>query len=205
MEDILEVYKRPYDKKRPLVCIDETTCQLIGEKRTALPMGNGKPKQIDYEYVRNGVAHLFMVMEPLAGKRRVDIGKSHTKKDFAHCLERTAEDHKDAEKIVLVIDNLDTHTLGSLYAAFPPEKARALAERFEIHYTPKHGSWLDMAEIEIGILNRQCLRRRIGNFPELEKQITAWQAERNRGHKKIRWQFTTKDARIKLQHLYPKL
>jgi hypothetical protein len=206
MEDVLETYTLPYNPRRPVVCLDETSRQLIGETRTPIPAGPGHPGMYDYEYVRNGVADLFMMVEPLCGRREVMVSSSRTRTDFARCLQELACRHyPDVEKIILVMDNLNTHSLASLYAAFPPEQARALAERFEIHYTPKHGSWLNMAELEIGIMSRQCLNRRIAEIAEMGDEVQAWVTRRNSRKTTIHWQFTTADARIKLQHLYPKI
>jgi hypothetical protein len=206
MEDVLETYTLPYNPERPVVCLDETNRQLIGETKTPIPAQPGQPCIYDYEYVRNGVADLFMMVEPLRGRREVMVSTSRARKDFAHCLQDLAlRYYPDAEKIILVMDNLNTHSLASLYAAFPPEQARALAERFEIHYTPKHGSWLNMAELEIGVMSRQCLNRRIGTIEEMGDEAHAWVAKRNNRKTTIHWQFTTANARIKLQHLYPKI
>jgi hypothetical protein len=206
MEDVLETYTLPYNPKRPVVCLDETNRQLIGETRTPIPAKPGQPAIYDYEYVRNGVADLFMMVEPLGGLREVMVSSSRTRKDFARCLwELACRHYPDAEKIILVMDNLNTHSLASLYAAFPPEQARFLAERFEIHYTPKHGSWLNMAELEIGVMSRQCLNRRMEEIAAMRDEVQAWVAKRNSRNTTIHWQFTTKDARIKLQHLYPKI
>ena len=204
MEDVLDVYKRPYDRKRPQVCLDETSKQLIGETRTPLPAGPGQEARYDHEYKRNGVANLFMVFEPLGGKRCVKVTERRTKKDWAGCVrEMVDEMYPDAERIVLVMDNLNTHTPASLYEAFPPNEAKRIAERLEIHYTPKHGSWLDMAEIELGILGRQCLDRRIDNAETLAREVKAWEAQRNTAKAKVNWRFTTGDARIRLKKLYP--
>jgi hypothetical protein len=206
MEDVLEVYKRPYNEKRPVVCIDETNRQLIEEILSPRPVRPGQTALHDYEYVRNGVANLFMMFEPLAKRRQVAVTQQRTSKDFAHCLLDLAEvQYPDAEKIVLLMDNLNTHSLGSLYAAFEPETARRLCERFEIHYTPKHGSWLNMAELEIGVMSRQCLGRRIANIEKMASEVQAWVAQRNNQKTAVRWQFATADARIKLQHLYPRI
>jgi hypothetical protein len=206
MEDVLEVYKRPCDPMRPVVCLDETSKQLIGEAVAPVPISTGQVAKYDYEYVRNGVANIFMVFEPLAGKRDVEVTERRTKKDWAQCVRKISDQlYPDAEKIVLVEDNLNTHSPASLYEAFEPAVAKRLADRFEFHYTPKHGSWLDMAEIELGILGRQCLARRIDNIDDLLREAKAWQAARNASGKKVDWQFTTEDARIKLKKLYPSL
>lgn len=204
MEDVLEVYKRPYDPKRPVVCLDETSKQLIGETRTPVPAAPGQVAHYDCEYVRNGVANIFMIFEPLAGQRDVEVTVRRTKKDYAQCLRKLSDErYPDAEIIVLVQDNLNTHSPASLYEAFEPAEAKRLAERFEFHYTPKHGSWLDMAEIELGILGRQCLSQRIDNIEELRRQVNAWEKSRDKADVKVDWQFTTTDARIKLKRLYP--
>ncbi|MBN2294529.1 MAG: IS630 family transposase [Pirellulales bacterium] len=193
MEGVLEVYKRPYDPQRPVVCLDETSKQWIGEVA-----------HYDYEYVRNGVANLFMISEPRAGQREVEVTDRRTKKDYARCLRKIADEmYPDAEVIVLVQDNLNTHSPASLYEAFEPMEARRLMNWFEVHYTPKHGSWLDMAEIELGILGRQCLARRIDNVKGLCREVAAWKTDRNVAGTKVNWQFTTADARIKLRRLYP--
>ena len=206
MEDVLEVYKRPYDPTRPVVCLDETSKQLIGETRPPVPAAPGKVAQYDYEYVRNGVANLFMIFEPLAGQRDVEVTDRRTKKDYAECLRKISDEmYPDAEVIVLVQDNLNTHTPGSLYEAFEPAEAKRLADRFEVHYTPKHGSWLDMAEIELGILGRQCLSRRIEDVGMLRREVKAWEVARDGVDSKVNWQFTTADARIKLKKLYPSI
>jgi hypothetical protein len=206
MEDVLEVYKLPYNEKRPVICLDETNRQLIGETQTPRPVQPGQPALYDYEYVRNGVGNIFMMSEPLAGRREVKVTEQRTKKDFAHCLWYLAVVlYPLAEKIILVMDNLNTHTLASLYAAFEPETARRLCQRFEIHYTPKHGSWLNMAELEIGIMNRQCLDQRIPTLEKMTSEAAAWAAQRNSQKSAVRWQFTTADARIKLQHIYPQI
>src|SRR5450432_2820595 len=180
MEDVLEVYHRPYDERRPLVCLDEASKQLIGETVQPLPAEPGRLERFDYEYVRNGTANLFMISEPLLGWRAVQVTERRTAKDFAEVLRWLVEDvHDEAEKIVLVMDNLNTHKLASLYEAFPAEQARRIAERLEIHYTPKHGSWLNVAEIELSVLSRQCLNRRIESMDELRKEVTAWEEARN--------------------------
>jgi len=205
MEDVLEVYKRPYDEKRPVVCIDETNRQLIGEIRTPRPVQPGQTALYDYEYERNGVANLFMMFEPLTGQREVMVTERRTMQDFARCLRYLAEErYADAEKIIVVMDNLNTHSLASLYTAFEPQEAFRLAQRFEIHYTPKHGSWLNMAELEIGVMSRQCLKRRIPTMEKMASEVQSWVTERNNLKTTVHWQFTTADARIKLMHLYPK-
>ena len=206
MEDVLEVYKRPYDPQRPVVCLDETSKQLIGEVRTPVPAAPGQVTHYDCEYVRNGVANLFMIFEPLAGQRDVEVTERRTKKDYAQRLCKLSDEvYPQAERIVLVQDNLNTHSPASLYEAFAPAEAQRLAERFEFHYTPKHGSWLDMAEIELGILDRQCLSQRIDKIEDLRRQAKAWEKSRDEAKVKVNWQFTTADARIKLKKLYPSL
>ena len=206
MEDVLEVYKRPYDPKRPVVCLDETSKQLIGEVAKPVPTAPGQAAHYDYEYVRNGVANIFMISEPLAGKRAVEVTDRRTKKDYAECLRKIADEmYPAAEVIVLVQDNLNTHSPASLYEAFEPVEAKRLADRFEVHYTPKHGSWLDMAEIELGVLGRQCLARRIDNIDDLRREAKAWEVTRNSAGTTVNWQFTTADARVKLRRLYPSL
>lgn len=205
MEDVLETYKKPYDPLRPVVCIDETSRQLIGEKTPPITVKPGSTVKYDYEYVRNGVVDIFMMFEPLAARRYVAVTDSRTRVDFAHCLYDLSEKYyPHAEKIVLVMDNLNTHSLASLYEAFDPTEARRLAERFEIHYTPKHASWLDMAEIEIGVMSRQCLARRIPTKEEMSFQLNTWVHRRNAACVSVNWHFTTADARVKLRSLYPK-
>jgi len=202
MEDILDVYERPYDSLNPVVCIDETNKQLI--KETRIPCAPGQPEKIDYEYERNGIADVFMIFEPLSGKRDTIVTKTRTGIDFTHALQYTSDVmYPRAEKIVLVTDNLNTHTTASLYKAFVPEEAHRLANRFEWHYTPKHASWLDMAEIEIGIMCRQALAKPLPDFESFENQVRAWTLRRNIQCGKVNWQFTTADARIKLKRLYP--
>jgi len=206
MEDVLEVYKRPYDPQRPVVCLDETSKQLIGEVRTPVPAAPGQVAHYDCEYVRHGVANLFMMFEPLAGQRDVEVTDRRTKKDYAQRLRKLSDEvYPEAEVIVVVQDNLNTHSPASLYEAFEPAEAQRLANRFEFHYTPKHGSWLDMAEIELGILGRQCLSQRIDNMDELRRQTEAWEKRRDTAEVKVNWQFTTADARTKLKKLYPSL
>jgi hypothetical protein len=206
MEDVLEVYHRPFNTQRPLVCIDEASKQLVGEVVRPLPPEPGQPERFDYEYTRNGTANLFMISEPVLGWRAVQVTDRRTAKDFAEVLRWLVEDvHGDADKIVLVTDNLNTHKPASLYEAFAPERARRIAERIEWHYTPKHGSWLDMAEIELSVLSRQCLDRRIGTRQALEAAVGAWEADRNERAVEVQWRFTTAQARIKLHRLYPSL
>ena len=204
MEDVLAFYMRPRDPDRPLVCLDESSKQLIAETRVPVPMKPGRPVRYDYEYERNGTANLFMVFAPLEGRRHVKVTDRHTALDYAQVLKDLSDHHfAGATKIVLVQDNLNTHKPASLYEAFPAEQARRLVKRFFWHYTPKHGSWLNMAESEIAVLTRQCLDRRIADRKTLAKQTAAWQKQRNKLHAKARWQFTTADARIKLRTLYP--
>jgi hypothetical protein len=203
MEDVLEVYQRACDPQRPVVCLDETSKQLIGEVRPLLPAAPGQVGRYDSEYVRNGVANLFMAFEPLAGWRQVQVTDHRCRTDWATFVKGLADGrYKDAAKIVLVMDQLNTHTPASLYEAFPPEEAKRLAERLEIHHTPKHGSWLNMAEIELSALARD-LPERVGTRPALERQVAAWEQRRNGATIKAKWQFTTADARIKLRKLYP--
>jgi hypothetical protein len=206
MEDVLEVYHRPYDPRRPQVCLDETNRQLVRETRTPIPAAAGRPATVDYEYERNGTVNLFMLFEPLAGRRHVLVTERRTAKDYAHAIRHLLEVvYPEAEKVVLVQDNLNTHKLASLYEAFPPEEARRLCDRLEVHYTPKHGSWLDMAEIELGILQRQCLDRRLPDRETVAAEVAAWQNDRNAAECRVNWQFTAADARIKLRRLYPSI
>jgi hypothetical protein len=204
MEDVLEVYHRPYDERRPLVCLDEVAVQLVGETRVPLPARPGRAERYDYENVRNGSANLFLAFEPLLGWRAVQVTGRRTAKDFAEVLRWLVEDlHPEARKVVLVTDNLNTHTPGCLYEALAPAQARGVAERLEWHYTPKHGSWLNIAEIELAALTRQCLRRRIASAAELQREVSAWEGVRNERQVEARWQFTAAKARIKLHRLYP--
>lgn len=206
MEDVLDVYARPYDERFPVVCMDESSVQLIGEVSTPIPAAPGHPKLVDDEYVRNGVASIFMEVEPLGGKRHVEIIERRTRVDWAHFIKGMLDErYCDAEKVVLVMDNLNTHSTTSLYEAFPPDEARRLAQRLEIHYTPKHGSWLNIAEIELSVLKRQCLTRRIPCMEQMRSEVRVWNSDRNNRQTKVDWQFTTGDARIKLKRLYPKL
>jgi len=206
MEDILEVYKRPYNPSHPLVCMDETTKQLIGETRIALPAAPGQTEKYDYEYERNGVNNLFMIFAPLEGQRYVKVTDHRTATDWAECVRDITDVHfSHAEKIILVMDNLNTHKPSSLYKAFPPEEARRILDKLEIHYTPKHGSWLDMAEIEFSVLQRQCLNCRIPDQETLKQKTADWEQNRNKKSVKVNWRFTTEDARIKLKKLYPSI
>ena len=204
MEDILELYCLPYDPNIPLVCMDEQPRQLIRETRTALSAMPGKPRRVDYEYERNGTAALFMFVEPLGAWRHVDVRERRTALDWAHEIRELLEvHHPHAPLVRLVCDNLNTHKIASLYEAFEPAQARVLAKRLEIHYTPKHGSWLNIAEVELSALSGQCLNRRIPDMDTLRHETRAWEQKRNARQKGVDWQFTTHDARIKLKHLYP--
>ena len=204
MEDVLEVYHRPYDPKRPVVCVDETFKQLIGETREPLPMRPGTVERYDYIYTRNGVASLFLACEPLAGWRHLAVTDHRCRSDWAVFIRALLEGrYRDAEKLVLVMDQLNTHSPASLYEAFPPEEAKRFADRLEIHHTPKHGSWLNMAEIELSVLARQCLKRRIPDQSSLMREVAAWQTRRTSKQATVQWRFTTADARIKLTKLYP--
>jgi hypothetical protein len=206
MEDVLGVYTRPYDPKRPQVCMDETSKQMLSDLQEPLPNKPGQPERYDYEYKREGVANLFMFAEPLAGRRKVKVTERRTKQDWAHAMRELADvDYPEADVIVVVMDNLNTHSPASFYEAFEPEEARRLVDRFEFHNTPKHGSWLNMAEIELSALGRQCLDRRIADQVTLESEVKAWEEERNASVVKVHWRFTTADARIKLAHLYPRI
>jgi len=206
MEDVLEVYTRPYDPDHPVVCLDEASKQLVADVTPPLPMEPGQPARQDSEYERCGTANLFMVFEPLAGQRQVKVTDQRTSADLAVVLRELADvTYADADKIVLVMDNLNTHKLAVLYQVYPPEEARRLCGRFEIHYTPKHASWLNMAETELSVVSRQCLDRRIADQEFLKREVAAWQEKRNQATVKVNWQFTTADARIKLKRLYPTL
>lgn len=206
MEDVLEVYQRPYDPRRPQVCLDEASRQLLDDLRPCLPMEAGQPLREDSEYQRNGTVNLFMLFEPLAGWRHLEVTDRRTARDFAQVVKDFLTLHyPDAQKVVLVMDNLNTHKLASLYEAFPPEEARALCERLEIHPTPKHGSWLNMAEIELSVLARQCLDRRMPDKALIISEVAAWEQARNRAGMTVNWRFTTEDARIKLKKLYPSI
>jgi DDE superfamily endonuclease len=204
MEDVLEVYHRPYDAARPVVCLDEASKQLVQETRPPRPLTPGHPRTVDYEYARNGTANLFMLFEPLVGRRHVEVTTRRTALDYARVVQELVDvRYPDATTLVLVQDNLNTHVPASLYAAFPPTEARRLLTKLEIHYTPKHGSWLNMAETELSILSRQCLRRRIPEISTLVPEVAAWETARNETKRQVRWHFTTTNARIKLQRLYP--
>jgi hypothetical protein len=205
MEEVLDVYTQPRDHERPLVCLDETSRQLVAETRTPIPMKEGRPERVDYEYERNGTANLFMLFAPLEGWRHVEVTDRRTAMDYAKILKDLSDVHfPHARKIVLVQDNLNTPARGSLYEAFPPIEARRLVERFDWHYTPKHGSWLNMAESELGVLSRQCLDCRIPDKDTLTREVVAWRDERNAIRTKADWRFNTENARIKLKHLYPR-
>jgi DDE superfamily endonuclease len=207
MEDVLEVYTRPYDPRYPQVCMDEVSKQLLRDTRQSLPMESARvQRQEDYEHERGGVVNLFMFCEPLQGRRWVDVTERRTKCDWAHRIKELVDlRYPEAERIVLVMDNLNTHTPASLYEAFDPTEAKRLANKLEIRYTPKHGSWLNMAEIELSVLSRQCLDRRVPNFEALEAEVAAWQERRDEMGTKIEWRFSAEDARIKLKRLYPSL
>ena len=203
MEMVLDVYKRLYNPLFPVVCMDETPKQLIAETRFPIPASPGKLSKYDYEYQRCGTYNIFLACEPLAGKRIVKTTGKRTMQDWSYFIENIANMYKGAEKITLVMDNLNTHKPGSLYETFNPEKAKSLWDRFNFVHTPKHGSWLNIAEIELNVLIRQCLNRRIGNIDIVQKEVKAWEEHRNNNNAKVNWQFTTKDARIKLSRLYP--
>jgi len=206
MEDILDVYERPYDPKRPVICMDEQPRQLIGETRNPIPAKPGQVERYDCEYVRNGTVNNFMFFEPLGNWRRVSVRESKTQRDWAEEIAHLLDiDFPDAEVVVLVCDNFDTHKIGALYKRFPAEQAHAYARRLEIHYTPKHGSWLNAAEIELSVLSCQCLDERIADIETFRRKVKAWLEARNASEKGVDWQFTTKDARIKLKRLYPQV
>jgi hypothetical protein len=206
MEDVLDVYHRPYDPQRPQVCLDETSRQLLDAVTPPHPVAPGHPVREDYEYVRGGVVNLFLVTEPLRGWRHVTVSDQRTRRDFATVIKDLVDvGYPHAERIVLVLDNLNIHSPASLYEAFPPTEAKRLADKLEFHYTPKHGSWLNMAEIELSALSGQCLNQRLPNRATLERQVAAWEARRNAATTTITWRFTTADARIKLKHLYPSI
>ena len=204
MEDVLDVYTRPYAPRFPQVCMDETSKQLLRETRPSTPVAPGQSARVDYEYERGGVANLFLFCEPLRGQRWASVTERRTSIDWAHQIKELVDvRYPDAERIVLVLDNLNTHSPASLYEAFPPAEAKRLADKLEIHPTPKHGSWLNMAEIELSVLGRQCLSRRLPDFAALEAEVAAWQDRRNATATAVDWRFTTEDARIRLKRLYP--
>jgi DDE superfamily endonuclease len=206
MEDVLEVYTRPYDPRRPLVCLDETSKQLLRDTRPAQPPAPGRPACRDYEYEREGVVNLFLCCEPLAGQRWVAVTAQRTRRDWAQQIRHLVDGrYPDAERIVLVLDNLNVHTPGALYDVFAPAEAKRLTDKLELHYTPKHGSWLNIAEIELSVLSRQCLDRRVPDAATLAREVAAWQQRRNAAACPVDWRFTTQDARIKLKRLYPSL
>jgi len=206
MEDVLEIYKLPYDPLYPVVCMDESSKQLVGEVHAPIPAAPGRGQILDHEYVRNGVASIFMEVEPLTGQRCVEITTRRTRIQWADFVKAMLEQrYPDAVKVRLVMDNLNTHNFASLYQRFAPEQARRLAERLELHYTPKHGSWLNIAEIEFSALSGQCLNRRIADIETMRSEVAAWQSDRNNRGAPVNWRFTTEDARIKLTRLYPKL
>jgi hypothetical protein len=204
MEDVLDVYQRPQDPRRPLICLDEAAKQLLADARAPLPLAPAQPERVDYEYVRRGTAALFMAFEPLAGQRHVFVREQRTRADFAAVIKTLVDDlYPQAERLVLVLDQLNTHGVASLYAAYSPAEARRLAQKLEIHHTPKHGSWLNMAELELSVLARQCLEERMDSQECLAQQVAAWQQARNAVARRVSWRFTTTNARIKLQRLYP--
>jgi transposase len=206
MEDILALYTQPEDPQRPLVCMDEVPKQLISDVRAPIPAQPEQPLRVDYEYQRNGVANLFMFFEPFQGQRHVKVTNTRTRLDWAEAMRELSDEiHPEAEKIVVVLDNLNTHTPAAFYLAFEPEEARRLVNRFEFHFTPKHGSWLNMAEIELSVLSRQCINRRIPDEQSLRHEVMAWVDDRNSKVVKVDWRFSTADARIKLKRLYPKI
>jgi transposase len=206
MEDVLDVYTRPYEPRLPQVCMDEVSKQLLRDTRTPLPIRPGQLQRVDYEYEREGVVNLFLFCEPLQGQRWVTVTEQRTKVDWAHQIQDLVDvRYPEAERIVLVMDNLNTHTPAALYEVFPPAEAKRLVDKLEIHYRPKHGSWLNMAEIELSVLSRQCLHRRVPEVATLQAEVDAWQARRNTASTSIDWRFTTDDARIKLKRLYPSI
>ena len=203
MENVLDVYKRPYSRDFPVICMDESPKQLIRETRTPVAPKPGRLARCDYEYERCGVCNIFMASEPLAGRRLAEVTQRRTKSDWARFIKEIAENYKDAKRITLVMDNLSTHKAGSLYEVFPPDEAKRIRDRFEFVYTPKHGSWLNMAEIELNVLMGQCLGRRIDNIGDVQSEVAAWQRHRNNLDATVNWQFTTEKARVKLRRLYP--
>ncbi|GAC1461080.1 MAG: hypothetical protein PVSMB10_18400 [Pseudarthrobacter sp.] len=206
MENVLEVYTRPYDERRPVVCCDEASRQLLADVQPPLPVAPGAPARVDYEYERRGTANLFMAFEPLAGTRRVEVTERRTKADFARLLRRVTDEwYPEAEVVTLVVDNLNTHRPAVLYEVFEPAEARRIIGRLEFVYTPKHASWLNVAELELSVLARQCLDRRLPDRETLTREVAAWEAERNAAAVTVDWQFTTADARVKLKRLYPSI
>ena len=206
MERVLDVYKRPYNPENPVICMDESPKQLIEDGRASIPMKPGQEARVDYEYIRHGVVNIFMANEPLSGKRFTEVTEFKTKKDWALFVKRIAdEEYSDAKKITLVMDNFKTHVASAFYETFEPKEAKRIWDRFEFIYTPKHGSWLNMAEIELHVLNGQCLNRHISTIDIVQEEVDAWQSHRNNKNSKINWQFTTKDARVKLKKLYPSI
>lgn len=206
MEDVLDVYHRVYDGKISMLCLDERSVQLLGELRRPISATPGKKARYDYEYKRNGVANIFMIFEPLKGKRQLQVTQRRTKQDWAKCVKWMVDElYSDSEKIVLVMDNLNTHKKASLYETFQPVEAKRIADKLEIHYTPKHGSWLNMAEIELSVLSRQCLKKRVESIEKLNAKCMSWLKNRNRQSNKVGWRFRTEDARIKLKKLYPSI
>ncbi len=206
MENVLDVYKRPYNEQHPVICMDESPKQLIEESKTPTPVSPGYEKREDYEYIRHGVVNIFMANEPLKGRRLVEVTQTKTKKDWAMFIKRISDEmYPDAEKITLVMDNFKTHTPSAFYEVFEPQEAKRIWDRFEFVFTPKHGSWLNMAEIELHVLNHQCLNRHISKAEKVEEEVAAWQIDRNNKNRKIDWQFKTTDARIKLRRLYPSI
>lgn len=206
MEKVLDVYKKPYDEKNPVVCMDESPKQLISSTKPAFPMKPGQERRIDYEYIRHGVVNIFMANEPLKGKRVVEVTKTKTKKDWAKFVRRIADElYPNADKITLVMDNFRTHSASAFYETFLPEEAKRVWDKFEFVYTPKHGSWLNMAEIELHVLNGQCLKRHISTMEKVKQEVSAWQDHRNTKSNKINWQFSTGNARVKLKKLYPSI
>jgi hypothetical protein len=204
MEDVLDLYSQAYNQNYPQVCFDERPCQLVSEKRTPIPAEPGQPERVDYEYVREGTCNLFAWFQPLQAWREVKITSQRTAVDFAHCMKELVDEHfPDAVKVKVVLDNLNTHTPASLYKAFPPHEAKRILDRLEFHYTPKHGSWLNMVEIEFSVLSRQCLNRRIPDIDTMKQEVAAWTKQRNEQQATVDWRFTSQDARVKLKRLYP--
>lgn len=204
MEDVLDIYERPYDSRFPVVCMDEQPVQLIGETRNRLPIKTGQPERYDYEYRRNGTAVNFMFTEPLASWRKVSVRQTKTMIDWAQEIRGLLDvDYANAEKVILICDNLNTHKIASLYVAFEPQEAKRLRDRLEMHFAPKHGSWLNIAEIELSLLTRQCLRQRVADMETLQREAQAWYERRNENQKSVDWQFTCEDARVRLKRLYP--